>query len=63
MLTGTKRYLERMCPTLYVMRYGLGISLDDVVDMVGERILDRHRRKNAKTPRTAINMQGHNEGY
>jgi hypothetical protein len=38
-------YFERLLPTLYVIRYGLGVSLDDAVETAGIRLTSRHRLK------------------
>ena len=45
LLVKYKRYLDRLLPTLYLMRHGLGISLDDSVEMAETRLTDRHKAK------------------
>ena len=45
LLTRNKTYLERLLPSLLVIRKGLGVSLDELVDGSEHRLTPQHLRK------------------
>lgn len=45
LLTRNKAYLERLLPSLLVIRKGLGVSLDELVDGSEHRLTPKHLRK------------------
>ncbi len=45
LLSRTKAWFERMIPMLYLVRHGLGISLDELIDRSEWRLKNRRLRK------------------
>ena len=40
-----RSYLERLLPTLYIIRHGFNISIDEKIDASKHRLKDQHNHK------------------